>query len=68
MQRVLGVGPGHGALVDGPLVRDGARRDVDDGLAVPGDLQAVAVGDLADDRRQHLPLAAHGHERVDVLG
>ena len=55
------------ALVHRALVRHGARRHVDDGLAVPGDLQPVAVGDLADDGGQHLPLAAHRHERLDVL-
>ena len=44
-----------------------AGRYVDNRLAVPGDLQPVAVGDLTDDGGQHLPLAAHRHERVDVL-
>jgi hypothetical protein len=66
-QRVLGVRPGHRPLVHRALVGDGARRHVDDGLAVPGDLEPVAVGDLADHAGQHVPLAADGHERLDVL-
>ncbi len=67
VQLVLPVGPGHRTLVDRALVGDRARRDVDDGLAVPGDLQPVALDDLADHRRDDLPLAAHGHELLDVL-
>ncbi len=45
---------------------DGAGRDVDDGLAVPGDLQAAGVGDLADDGGLDLPAAGDGEERVEV--
>ena len=67
VQRVLAVRTLDRALVHRALVRHGARRHVDDGIAVPGDLQPVAVGDLADDGGQHLPLAAHRHERLDVL-
>ena len=57
---------GHRPLVDRALVGDGARRDVDDPLAVPVDGEPVAVGDLTDDGGQHVPLAADGEERVDL--
>ena len=67
VQRVLAVGALHRPFVHRALVRDGARWHVDDGLTVPGDHEPVAVGDLTDDGGQHLPLAAHRHERVDVL-
>ena len=67
VQRVLAVGALHRPFVHRTLVRDGARWHVDDGLTVPGDHEPVAVGDLTDDGGQHLPLAAHRHERVDVL-
>ncbi len=67
VQCVLPVRPGQRTLVDRTLVGDGARRHVDDALAVPADLQPVAVGDLADHRRDDLPLAADGHELLDVL-
>src|SRR5690606_26248762 len=55
-----------GTVVDGALVRDRLRVDVDDDLVVPGDDQPVAVGDLADDRGQYVPLAADLHEALDV--
>ena len=48
-------------------MRDGARRHVDNGL-VPGDHQVVAVGDLTDVGREHIPFTAHRHECVDVVG
>ena len=64
---VLPVGAGDRTLVDRTLVRDGPRRDVDDGLTVPRDHQVVAVGDLADHGGEHVPLAAHGEEGVDIL-
>ena len=66
VERVLGVRPFHGPLVDGPLVRDGAWRHVHHRLTVPGDFEPVPVGDLTDHRGQHIPLAAHLEERVDV--
>ncbi|MGX1156045.1 hypothetical protein RKD39_003623 [Streptomyces albogriseolus] len=47
---------------------DGARVDVDDLLAVPEDLQAVAVGHLADDGRDDVPLVADLEEAVDLVG
>ncbi|CDZ90877.1 hypothetical protein RHRU231_760036 [Rhodococcus ruber] len=66
-ERVLGLRALHRAVVHRALVRDGARRHVDDGLTVPVDDEPVAVGDLADHGGQHVPLLAHGHEGVDVL-
>ena len=68
LHRVLPVRPGVRTLVDRAVVGHGPRVDVDDGLAVPVDDQPVAVGDLADHGGQHVPLAADGHERVDVAG
>ena len=56
----------HRPVVDRALVGDGARRDVDDPLAVPVDGEPVAVGDLTDDGGQHVPLAADGEEGVDL--
>ena len=56
----------HRPLVDRALVRDGARRDVDDPLAVPVDGQPVALGDLTDDGGQHVPLPADGEELLDL--
>ena len=50
------------------FVGDGARRHVDHRLAVPGDDEALTVGDLTDHCRQHVPLLADGHELFDVLG
>jgi hypothetical protein len=49
-------------------VGHGARRHVDDALAVPVDRQPAGVGDLADDDGLDLPLAAERQERVEVLG
>src|SRR5699024_8701719 len=57
LHRVQPVGAGDGAVVDGALVGDGARLDVDDGFAVPGDDEVVAVGDLAEDGRFDVPAA-----------
>ena len=57
---------GHRPLVDRALVGDGARRDVDDPLAVPVDGEPVAVGDLTDDGGEHVPLAADGEELLDL--
>ena len=67
VESVLGIRTFDRTLIDRSLVRDRARWHVDDGLAVPRDLQPVTVGDLTDDGGQHLPLAAHGKERIDVL-
>ena len=47
-------------------MRDGARGDVDDPLAVPVDGEPVAVGDLPDDGGEHVPLAADGEEVGDL--
>ena len=68
VQRVLAVGARDGTLVHRALVRDGPRWHVDDRLAVPGDVQPVAVGDLPDHGGQHLPLTAHRKECIDVAG
>ena len=59
-------GRAHRPVVDRALVGDGARRDVDDPLAVPDDGQPVAVGDLTDDGGEDVPLAADGEEAVDL--
>src|SRR3712207_9250080 len=56
----------HRPVVDRALVRDRARRDVDDALAVPVDGQPVAVGDLTDDGGQHVPPAADGEELLHL--
>ena len=58
LQRVLPVRAGVRTLVDRALVGDGARRHVDDLLAVPEDLQPLAVGDLTDDGGDDVPLLA----------
>ena len=68
LQRVLPVGPGERAVVGRAVVGHRARRHVDDALAVPVDLQPVAVGDLADDGGVDVPLLADREERVDVAG
>src|SRR3712207_7653122 len=57
----------HRPVVDRALVRDRARRDVDDALAVPVDGQPVAVGDLTDDGGQHVPPAARSEEHTSEL-
>ena len=56
-----------GALVHGAVVRDGGGVDVDDGLAVPVDHEAVAVGDFTDDGGLHVPLRADLHEALDLV-
>src|SRR3712207_8208339 len=53
---VQGRGPAVGALVDRALVRDRARRDVDDDLVVPEDDEPAGAGDLAEDRGLDVPL------------
>ncbi len=49
-------------------MRDRARVDVDDGLAVPVDDQATIAGDLADRRSLDVPLAADLEESLGVGG
>src|SRR6478735_5904439 len=56
------------AVVDGAVVRDGPRLDVDDALAVVVDGQATGAGDLADHRGLDVPLAGDGQERVELVG
>ncbi len=68
LQGVLPVRAGEGAVVRRPVVRDRARRHVDDPLAVPVDLQPAGVGDLADHDRLDVPLRADRQERRDVAG
>ena len=46
---------------------DGPGRDVDHRLTVPSNPQPVAVGDFTDHGGKHVPLAAHRHERLDIL-
>jgi hypothetical protein len=48
-------------------VRHGARRHVDDRLAVPVDDEAPGVGDLADHGGLDVPLRADREERVDLV-
>ncbi len=67
LEGVLPVRTGVGALVDRAVVGDGARVDVDDLAAVPEDLQPVAVGHLADDGGDDVPLVADLEEAVDLL-
>ena len=64
---ILPVRPFVRPLVDRPLVGHAARRHVDHRLAVPVDDQPLTVGDLADHRGQHVPLAADGQELLDML-
>ena len=68
LQRVLGVGSGERPVVRRSVVGHRARGHVDHPLAVPVDLQPVAVGDLADDGGVDVPLLADRQERVDVAG
>ena len=65
--RVLPVGASDGTLVDRAFEGDGARRRIDDRLPVPGDDEMVTVGDLADDGREHIPLAADLEKLLDVV-
>ncbi len=54
-------------LVDRPVVRGGARRQVDDLLAAPRHAQPAGIGDGADDGGGDVPLAADGEEVVEAL-
>ena len=51
-----------------PVVRGGARRQVDDLLAAPGHPQTSGVGDGADDGGGHVPLRTDREEVVELLG
>ncbi|OIQ79797.1 hypothetical protein GALL_384550 [mine drainage metagenome] len=76
----VGVGPAEGRgveavlprrarvrpVVDGALVGDGARQDVDDLHAVVVDHEATGVGDLADDGGLDVPLAGDREELVEL--
>ena len=55
------------AVVDRAVVRDGARVDVDDPLAVVVDGQAAGAVDLADDGGLDVPLAGDREELVELV-
>ena len=55
------------APVHRTFVGDGPRRHIHDPLTVPVHLKPTRVGHLADDGGKHLPLGAHGEERVDPV-
>jgi hypothetical protein len=67
VERILRLRASDGTVVHRPLVGHGARRHVDDRRTVPGDLQSVTVGDLADRGGQYLPFAAHRHKGIHVF-
>ncbi len=56
-----------GAPVHRTFVGHGPRRHIDDPLTVPVHLKPTRVRHLADDGGKHLPLGAHGEERVDPV-
>src|SRR5699024_7231232 len=68
LQRVLPVGTGVGAVVDGGVDRDGRGVDVDDALAVVVDGEAAVAGDLADHGGLDVPLRGDGLELGQLLG
>ena len=59
---------GDRPFVDGPVDGDGARVDIDDGLAVPGDDESAGLGDLAEHARLDIPLLRHGQEALELVG
>ena len=68
LELVLGVRAGEGPVVRRSVVGHRPGRHVDDPLAVPVDLQPVAVGHLSDDGGVDVPLLADGQETLDVAG
>ena len=68
LHRVEPLRAGDRTLVDRAVVGDGTRRHVDDRLAVPGDDEPVAVGDLAEDGGLDVPAAGDLEEGVELVG
>src|SRR5680860_753469 len=66
LERVLPIRASVWALVDGAVVRDTARRHVDDPFAVPVDQETIAVGDFADNNSLDVPFRTDRHEGVYV--
>ena len=67
LQLVLPRGARVGAVVDGALVGDGLRVDVDDAVTVVVDREASVAGQVADDRCLDVPLVDDLEEALAIL-
>ena len=68
LQLVLVCRVGERTLVHGSVDGDGARVDVDDRLAAPGDDEPAGVGDLAQHAGLDVPLLRDREEPVELAG
>ena len=68
LQLVLVRRVGERTLVHGSVDGDGARVDIDDRLAAPGDHEPAGVGDLAQHAGLDVPLLRDREEPVELAG